>query len=78
MFEERQSVAQIAYVVPEQRDAAGSCSRIPREEESQSERGQLFIDNFRSPCRDADNYVTSIFERRCFIERVLGLPTISA
>jgi Protein of unknown function (DUF3723) len=78
MFEERQSVGKITYVVPEERDAAVSRSGIPREDESQSERGQLFVEKLRSPCRDADNYITSIFVRRCFIDRVIGLPTMSA
>jgi hypothetical protein len=78
MFEERQSVAQIAYVVAEQRDSAVSCSGMPREEESQIEHIQLFINNFRSPCRDTGNNVMSNFEERCFIERVLGLSAISA
>jgi Protein of unknown function (DUF3723) len=77
-LEERRNVGKILYVTQDERHAAVSRSGIPLAHESQNERGQLFVDKLRAPCQDANKYVTSIFVRRCFIERVLGLPIMSA
>lgn len=49
-LKERWSVGKILYVTQEERHATVSRSGIPLADESQNERGQLFVDKLRAPC----------------------------